>query len=205
MFEQFELRHLWLFVGLVGAFWIYNRLMAWLGNRARPFSREDYGGTASLSVDELAARKRWLEEAELELRELARELTARLDTKIGVVQQALVQIEEATGRLHGALEKAERWGLLEEAGFLSESATTGAASPQSATGQSYRRVDGGLAQPAAIPLGRVTMPADLEADPRFERVARLARAGWGAAQIARETGQQIGDVELILSLYQPVG
>lgn len=139
--------------------------------------------------------------AEVELREVTRELTARLDTKLAALQQLLVQTDAAMARLDQAIDQAEQLGVLERG----EPAAARCVDKTGSGG--YRRefeqsADPRFRRDASHPVvtGRLTIPTDPTDDPRFERVFALAEGGLSAAKISAQTSLQIGEVELILSL-----
>ncbi len=109
---------------------------------------------------------------EVHLHELARDLSAQIDTKLGLLQQMLRLAEEQQARLEALL------GQIRQAGERAPDSTVPLAgapvrSPQPTT------------DPRAL---------------RRQRMFELADAGLDPLAIAQELGEPVGEVELILSL-----
>lgn len=111
---------------------------------------------------------------EVQLHELARELSGQLDTKIHIVQQLVREVEAHTARLEAAIARAQR---------LAQSPAEEAipAWDEAETAEAH------TSAPLANPL-----PAD--------EVYRLSDAGFTSLAIAERLDASIGDVEMLLSL-----
>jgi hypothetical protein len=114
---------------------------------------------------------------EVEMHELARELSGRLDSKMGALQHLIRDADRAAARLEAALR---------------------AASDVPPRGQAEGLMPGhapAVAEPAA-------QPAE---SGRYDEIYLLSDYGHPAAEIAQRVGLPIGEVELILSLRKRRG
>lgn len=111
---------------------------------------------------------------EVQMHELARDLSGRLDSKMGALEHLIRDADRAAARLEAAL----------RAGSPASGASRGEPSSSQAEG---------------LRPGRPTMT---EAAPpgRYDEIYLLADYGHPAAEIAQRLGLPIGEVELILSL-----
>jgi hypothetical protein len=139
-----------------------------------------------------------LEGVAARIQEIERSASARIDTKIVLMQQLLIQTENAINKLQHALESAEQVGLLDHNPLPRRSVDE--QFPASKTSSDSRMVRADTEQTGHVISGRVSLPPKLDEDPRFVRVYALADGGLSATKIATQTGMQIGEVELILSL-----
>ena len=130
-----------------------------------------------------------VEKWEVSMHELARDLSAQLDTKIRVLDLLIREANEAAARLEAARGPHSRGihAALDAAPVesLPRTATPSAASRRSANPNASRESK---------------QPLKIAGNPRFERVYTLADAGMSPATIANQIGSQVGEVELILSL-----
>jgi hypothetical protein len=111
---------------------------------------------------------------EVQMHDTARELTARLDTKMSAMRSLIAEADRAAARL--------------------ESATQQACDPM----LHPSRAEPAPEQAAAVDASPA---ADSTSRPRpREEIYTLADYGYDAAEIARRVGCPIGEVELILSL-----
>jgi hypothetical protein len=120
-------------------------------------------------------------EMSIKLYELFRELSARLDTKIYILNELL-------SRAHA--ESAELRRLLERR-------STGVAEPVPGSQTSPEKGDRLVVE---FEPDRSTPPATDEAKRRIAAVVELADRGASAGQISEQLGLQLGEVELILAL-----
>ena len=155
-------------------------------------------------TDEL---NRW----EVDMQELARDLKADLDGKMGVLQHLIRSGAALADRLETLLERTE--------------VAAAAGSPRQATERPRATPSRSLTHPAtqaaalavatlttaarrasSVATAAVATPAAVAApsDPlrRFDEIYALADAGCDSATIAGNTGSPIGEVELILSLRE---
>jgi hypothetical protein len=129
------------------------------------------------------------EKWEVSMHELARDLSAQLDTKIRVLDLLIREANEAAARLEAARGPHSRGihAALDAAPVepLPRTATPSAPSRRSANPKASRESK---------------QPLKIAGNPRFERVYALADAGMSPTTIANQIGSQVGEVELILSL-----
>ena len=137
--------------------------------------------------DDLA---RW----EVQIHETARQLSAQLDAKLGLLQSLILEADRAAARLEDVLDRAHPTLL---PGSQAESLRP-AAHPRDVQPQLCSEpADGDEANLSAA-----------ESEParggdrgrRREEIYRLADYGFAPAEIARRVGSPVGEVELILSL-----
>jgi hypothetical protein len=135
--------------------------------------------------DDLA---RW----EVEMHETARQLSAQLDAKLGLLQSLIAEADRAAARLEEALDRAHPTlppgspaeSLRPAAGHardLQEDFETAADANSSTAGEDPRMTDRAR---------------------RREEVYRLADYGFSVTEIARRAGLPVGEVELMLSLRE---
>ena len=111
---------------------------------------------------------------EVEMHELARELSGRLDSKMGALEQLIRDADRAAARLEAALR-----------------ATAVQARPSDEAPPS--------SQAEALLPGRAGPSAQAEPG-RYDEIYLLADYGHPASEIAQRVGLPIGEIELILSL-----
>jgi hypothetical protein len=130
---------------------------------------------------------------EIEAHDLARELCARIDSKLGILEALIQDAGQQITRLESAIERAERL------------ATTGGAA-RSAFQQLHHAGHGPQAHQAAALSGglRIDLPALDEPQSRiarrYDEIYALADAGHGSDHIAQQLGSPVGEIELILGL-----
>ena len=134
-----------------------------------------------------------LEKWEVQMHDLARDLTGQLDSKIRVLELLIREADEAAARFEAAAAKTRGAPLRRIA--RDALAPPAASMPPSSNEATAPRV-----VRAARSTGEARKPLEVTNNPRFERVYALADAGMSAATIAKQIGTQIGEVELILSL-----
>jgi hypothetical protein len=131
---------------------------------------------------------------ETEVHELAHELCARIDGKLGILDALIQDAGQQIKRLESAIERAER--LAAAAGDATRS-TFQPASPGGRGPHAH--------QAAALSGGlRVDLPALDEPHSRiarrYDEIYALADAGHGSDHIAQQLGSPVGEIELILGL-----
>lgn len=128
---------------------------------------------------------------EVQMHETAREITARIDSKLSLLEQLIRDADDRIARLQSVGEWLDRSGTVEK--------EPGIALSKLSHGQSH--------QPEARP-GPI-MPANLVATApakttsgsrRYEEIYALADAGHSSAAIASRLNSPVGEVELILGL-----
>jgi hypothetical protein len=202
----------WVFIG--AALLVTWTLLSWTRRHLRQNSRpepapEDFGraagsparaGEAALPVDTGS----W----EVQMHELARELSARLDSKMRALEQLTREADRAAARLEAALAATQR----------PAAASAAVSKPPSGPREALRGGDDFTAPPAsqadglkhagespsflASSLESARGPAvkGPSSDHRYDEIYLLADYGHSAAEIAQRLGSPIGEVELILSL-----
>jgi len=128
---------------------------------------------------------------DVEMHELARELCARIDSKLSMLETLIQDASQQIKRLESAIERAER--LATSAG----GATRSSFQPAGPGPQAH--------QAAALAGGlRVDLPALDEPQSRiarrYDEIYALADAGHGSDHIAQQLGSPVGEIELILGL-----
>ena len=116
------------------------------------------------------AAERW----EVEMHELGRDLLGRIDTKMGLLQQFILEADRAALRLERALAASRP---------CEASSAPDVAAP---------------AGPASTP--GVEDSAERCASPRHEEILTLSDYGFSVEDIVQRTGTPVGEVELTLSL-----
>jgi hypothetical protein len=164
--------------------------------------RESVARTPSAPLPAEAAK--W----EIQMHEIARELSARLDSKMGILEHLIREADRAAARLDSAMAAAQRGGVAPAAGLKAPAVPSrDAIADEPSSGPPASQADGlkspreSAASSASSTAGsRVTAPRGQTAEERYEEIYLLANYGHGAAEIAQRVGSPIGEVELILSL-----
>jgi hypothetical protein len=128
--------------------------------------------------------KQW----EVQTHELAREVIARMDSKMAALEHLMRAAHQETLRLEAAIADARAAGLREESANFTP-ITQAQRLEDAARGMTRSERD------AAVPKPHFERPTP--------RIHALADGGIPAAQIAAETGTPLGEVELILGLRTP--
>ncbi len=123
--------------------------------------------------------RRW----QIEMHELARDYSARIDTKIAALQALLIDADQVAARLESLLDQADR-----------QARPTAHSTPQTST--SRRET---LPSPETIQQ-RLD---DKRIDARLEYICALADEGLSAKDIATRLNRAVGDIELLLSVRPP--
>ncbi len=140
---------------------------------------------------------------EVQMHDMARELAAQLDSKIGVLEHLIREADRAAARLEAAV-AAQRAGssvldAAERLERLTPSAPheTGPPISQAEALKAAGGADRALPAPRAPEQSAGERPP---AESRYESIYTLADYGYDPAEIARRTGTPVGEVQLILSL-----
>jgi hypothetical protein len=164
-------------------------------NAARGY--DDVRNTESSSGRVAGDPARW----EVEMHETARQLSAQLDAKLGLLQSLIVDADRAAARLEDALDRA--YPTLPP-GSQAESLRPAAVYARDVRHELQRgeRGAGSGELGAGSPCSPLQAPSAPPSDRtrRREEIYRLADYGFAAAEIARRVGSPVGEVELILSL-----
>ncbi|MEX2118783.1 MAG: hypothetical protein WD847_04160 [Pirellulales bacterium] len=133
---------------------------------------------------------------EIEMHDLAHELCARIDSKLGILDSLIQDARQQITRLESAIERAERLAT-------SESASSSTRHPPAGRGNRGRLPQ--AHQAAALAGGlRVDLPAldgpQARIARRYDEIYALADAGHGSDHIAQQLGSPVGEIELILGL-----
>ncbi|MGA2622047.1 MAG: hypothetical protein ABSF26_31025 [Thermoguttaceae bacterium] len=150
---------------------------------------------------------------EVQMHDTARQLSARLDTKMLALEALLAEAERAAARLEAAIARsggaaghdAHQVPSPPQKGTVPFSSDEDRDSPPRATaaGREVGLVldfDAHASGPAATNGGGEPLAAGSPAGQARDEIYALAEAGCDAAEIARQTARPIGEVELILSL-----
>jgi hypothetical protein len=131
---------------------------------------------------------------QVEMHETARDLKAELDSKLSALQSLVAIAARERERLEAAIARAERRQLDIPRDALAAIENLG---DPAALDDPERMAE--VARGLPPPHGHI--PADLfERNDRRLKIAELADRGAPPAEIARELGMSVGDVELLLSL-----
>jgi hypothetical protein len=130
-------------------------------------------------------------EWEVEMHELARDLSARIDSKLAVLEQLLRTAHHETLRLETAIARAEQFARVE--GAASQPVAVELATPSNQA----RRLE---EQTHRHPQAARTAPNAL--DRPYARIYALADRGCDPQAIAEQVAWPVGEVQLILSLRQ---
>ena len=159
------------------------RTQRYFARQARgPMSYDPPSEPADTRVEPASdAIRRW----EIEMYDLARELSARLDSKMSVLQHLIREADRAAARLESAVAAASPLPAGPHARPEPERANQaeGLFSGTSAAGEASDDAEARHSQPG-----------------RYDEIYLLADYGHPAAEIAKKLGLPIGEVELILGL-----
>ncbi|HVX59050.1 MAG TPA: hypothetical protein VHC19_00565 [Pirellulales bacterium] len=144
------------------------------------------GGSAANRLQALPELQRW----EVQMHETARELTARIDNKLRLLEQLIRDADERIARLETLDDGANQSEAAEDDSVIPLSQYSGVASPN--------------ASPSGCESAAAEMPQRpskaLSASRRSEEIYALADAGRNSAEIASQLNSPVGEVELILGL-----
>jgi hypothetical protein len=131
--------------------------------------------------------ERW----EVQMHETAREITARIDSKLGLLEQLIRDADDRIARLQTVSEWLDRSGTVEKEPSI-------ALAKLSHTQSHQPTFEPGSTMPIA-PIAAA--PAKTAAvSRRYEEIYALADAGHNSAAIASRLNSPVGEVELILGL-----
>ncbi len=155
----------------------------------------------------------------IQLEELARRVSAQVDTRFAKLESVIRDADERIARLEALLAEVDRSGEAPPPAAAGSGgsptpavdASRGQPPPAVDGGRPPPAVDGGQPPPAVQPRRRNRRPPRETSDAVasisavHERVLSLRRQGHGAEQIARELDLPLGEVEVILNLADPGG
>ena len=176
-------------------FVLLKRLRRGFGEPPQFRSRATAGAARAMKIGQ--HQESW----EVEMHALARQLKGEIDTKLRALERLIQMANDARGELSASIERAESLGVLEErqlATAMIDDASSDALIPAPVGSAGSKRTN--VLPRGSVSSGRLRVGETLADDPRFERVYALADAGFSATKIASQTGSQVGEVELILSL-----
>jgi hypothetical protein len=141
---------------------------------------------------------------EVEMHDLARALSGKLDSKMGVLEQLILEANRAAERLEAALKAADQPGQ-REASARAETAgpvgqPTGTQPPADAHAETLGPAGAGDGETSLGEGPEANPEESIGARPRHQEIYTLADYGYDVAEIARRAGTPVGEVELILGL-----
>lgn len=129
-----------------------------------------------------------LQQILLQIQEVAREIEARLDTRIRFAKRLIAESESKLDELAARLAEANVDDVVPQR-----------ATPSAAVA-AYKANDIVTIESRSKPPEGTSNPTDATGD--TDRVVQLAAGGMSPVSIARELGRPIGEVELMLSLHR---
>ena len=159
----------WIMISLAGVVILYAVFRPSMRNKKDPLARPPGGR----GLAQQRSTERQMETLLVELSEMARQITAQLDTRS---QKLEMLIREADEKI-AALQQGKSNGI-------GTTTTTAGMSPD----------------PSEVQSHRLEPRADEPIDPRHQEVYTLADQGAAAPDIARQLNRPRGEVELILAL-----
>jgi hypothetical protein len=147
---------------------------------------------------------------EVEMHETARELSAQLDTKMGLLQHLIREADRAAARLDAAVAAAGRAGAETPAVEPQTPRRATTQEPPDRTVQPASQAEALRSASALDPSSRGQGSRDADTpeataerpspNRRYQEIYTLADYGYGPVEIAQRVGTPEGEVELILSL-----
>ncbi len=188
--------------GMLLLIWVvFRRRMSGVDGSARssstsPIFRSSLAGpiripsdpTVSL-MDAPSSTIRW----EVGMHEVARDLRAELDSKMGAVNSLIAQAREESARLAQLIERAERLGIAPVRDTLQAIEQLGSDDRE----EVVRAANGLAAMAERAPHANLLSP------PFVEQIYELADEGRPAKEIAQRLRAPLGDVEFALGLRTP--
>jgi hypothetical protein len=138
---------------------------------------------------------------EVEIHDVARELTGRIDTKLALLETLIRDARREGDRLEALLAEARL--MAEKAQAPRRRPPAAAPGPPEATPAAASVGSGALEMAPMIPTGPSggdPAGASLSVEERFQSICSLADSGCDLAEIARRVRLPVGEVELILGL-----
>jgi len=174
----------WMVIGL-GILTLVYVVMRPAFKRKDPMSRLSKGQTSS-SLAQQRAAERDMSNLLVELSDMARQITAQLDTRAAKLELLIREAEEKIARLEALSRNGQPAGV----SAVSDSPSGDAA---------YRVDETPEASPAFPRLPAATEPQH-QIDARYSQIYQLADEGHSAQEIAHQLGRPNGEVQLILAL-----
>jgi hypothetical protein len=141
---------------------------------------------------------------EVEMHDMARDLSGQLDSKMSALQHLIREADRAASRLETALEAIKREQAPRPMGSSAVANDTPplAPTPRMVMSQADSlRTPKVSDEPVASSSATATKPSDRpSADRRYEEIYLLADYGFSQADIAQRVSMPIGEIQLILSL-----
>jgi hypothetical protein len=182
--------------------------------KARTPDMGDYVREQAAKIRQKQGVQEDLEQIVVQINELARQLNAQMDTRFAKLEQVIAEADEKIATLEGLLRQAagikgvdvviDDRPVGEEAAPAGDAATAAgrsrkspkkAAKPEKLAARNEPPLNKGSEAPAKDPAA----PADPDTV-RYGRLYSLADQGLPIVEIARQTGQTTGEIELILNL-----
>lgn len=168
-----------------------------LGAKPQPAHRSEWRKPQAAARPAVPLNHTELGQWERQVHDLAHELCARIDSKLGILDSLIQDARQQITRLESAIERAERLATSAESASWS--------TRHQPAGQGDRGRLPQAHQAAALAGGlRVDLPALDEPQSRiarrYDEIYALADAGHGSDHIAQQLGSPVGEIELILGL-----
>jgi hypothetical protein len=146
------------------------------------------GASAASSLQALPELQRW----EVQMHETARELTARIDNKLRLLEQLIRDADERIARLETLEGGTNQTEMAEDDSVIPLSQLSQLVGSPASTSEGETAASDMPQRPAKAP----------GASQRSEEIYALADAGRDSAEIARQLNSPVGEVELILGLRE---
>lgn len=146
------------------------------------------GASTADSLHALPELRRW----EVQMHETAREITARIDNKLRLLEQLIRDADERIARLESLDDGTSQSETAEDESTLVLSQISQLAPPPASPSSD---------EPAATDMSQRPAKAP-PASRRSEEIYALADAGRNSAEIANQLNSPVGEVELILGLRE---
>ena len=174
-------RLLWIAVAVGGLIVLYLLM--------RPRKKKDplAGGGPTFSLSRQRGVEEQMNNLLVELSEMARQVSAQLDTRAAKLELLIKEADERLAALRGATGDAPPEQIMPP---VADNGSVAQTAPS-------REIDS--AEQAALSAARPTT-AEASADPRYADVYALSDEGRSAQEIARLLSRPVGEVELILAL-----
>jgi len=134
---------------------------------------------------------------EVQMHDLARELSGKLDSKMSVLAQLIQEADRAAARLEAAIERLPS-SAPSPPGARDDSASS--EPPPRPRNQAEALHAANVMEPSTSPPAPSETASPVSPDRRYDEIYLLADYGFDVAEIARRVGIPIGEIQLILTL-----